>query len=332
MITFLTWCSVGLAAAGALSVGVLAVRRVQVARGDAAREAAERRLRPLALALLDGDDVDLAVLSAYDADLLASLLRRYARSLRGDDTARIAAFFADGGWVDRQLAHLSRRSAWRRATAAFTLGDMGSARAVPALVVALHDESADVRAASARSLGVLRAAVAVEPLVYALAERRIPRSVAGQALLAIGQEALPALRELETAPEAEARAFAVELVGLLGTPADGVRIVARLRDSSAEVRAKAARSLGRLGAREGTSALREALADRVPFVRVAASAALGVIGDAEALPELLDIARSDSFDPARAAAHTAARLAPGVAATEHAPHLQEAVDLLAVTS
>jgi HEAT repeat protein len=328
VITFLTWCSVALAAAGTLSVCVLAGRRVVVARAERAREQAERRLRPLALALLDGDDVDLGHLSAVEAELFAALLRRYGRNLRGDDTARIATFFEEGGWVERQLANLSRRSAWRRATAAFTLGDMGSARAVPALTAALHDASLEVRAAAARSLGVLGATDAVEPLVYALAERRIPRSVAGQALLVIGPAALPALRELETAPEAEARAFAVELVGLLGTPADGVRLVERLRDSSAEVRAKAARSLGRLGAREGTSALRAALDDRIPFVRVAAASALGVIGDVDALPALLLMARSDAFDPARAAAHTAARLAPGVAAAEESPHMQEAVDLL----
>jgi HEAT repeat protein len=332
VITFLTWCSVALAAAGALSVCVLAVRRVVVARAERRRSEAEGRLRPLALALLDGDDVDLAGLSARDADLLAALLRRYGRSLRGDDTARIAAFFDAGGWVDRQLANLSRRTAWRRATAGFTLGDMGSPRAVPALTAALRDDSPDVRAAAARSLGVLGAADAVEPLVYALAERRIPRSVAGQALLAIGPAALPALRELETAPEAEARAFAVELVGLLGTPADGVRLVERLRDSSAEVRAKAARSLGRLGARQGTSALRDALQDRIPFVRVAAAGALGVIGDADAVPELLRVARSDAFDPARAAARTAAQLAPELAATELSPHVQEALDLLGVGS
>lgn len=333
MIPFLTWSAVALAAAGAVSVCVLALRRVALGRDERARLAAEARLGPLALDLLDGSDVAPADLSEDDARVLADLLCRLGRNLRGVSTERIAAFFEGRGLVAAEIARLDARQAWRRATAAFTLGDMASPTAVPVLLEALRDRDRDVRAAAARSLGRLRAVDAVEPIVRTLAEGRIPRSVAGQALLAIGPAALPSLRALEDADEPEARAFAVELVGLLGDASDGPRLVARLRDSSADVRAKAAFALGRLGAEEGADQLRFALTDRIPFVRAQAARALGVVGDAAAVPELIEVARDDVFAAAHAAARAAARLdatqvKAAAAAPAPGPHVIEAADLL----
>ena len=333
MTAFLTWCAVGLAAATAASVCVLAARRVLVARSERRRIEAETRLRPLALALLEGDRVAVRELPERDAEVLAALLGRLGRFLRGVSRERIAAFFDERGSVDRELRLLRSRRAWRRATAAFALGDMGAPRTVPALLSVLDDPDGDVRAAAVRSLGRLAAADAVEPIVYALADARVPRAVAGQALLAIGPEALPALRALQTAPEAEARAFAVELVGLLGDASDGAPLVERLRDSSAEVRATAARALGRLGAEEGAAELRVALDDRIPFVRGQAAHALGAVGDPAAVEDLLRVARDDMFEPAHAAAQAAARLAPEVVRAAAArpgagPHLHEAADLM----
>jgi HEAT repeat protein len=333
VVPFLTWAAVGLAAAGAVSVLVLALRRIVVGRRELRRLGAENRLRPLALALLDDEQIDVGSLDEREARVLADLLARLGRSLRGVSTERIGAFFEDQGWIDRELAVLRGRRGWRRATAAFALGDMAGREAIPALVEALDDPDRDVRAAAARSLGRLAADEAVEPLVYALAEGRVPLSVVGQALLSIGPAALPGLRRLEDAPEAEARAFAIELVGLLGDASDDARVVGRLRDSSAEVRAKAARALRRLGAEEATNELRGALRDRIPFVRAQAAHALGAVGDTSAAPELIEVARTDAFEPAQAAALAASRLDPRAVAAAAArerpgPHLLEADDLL----
>lgn len=333
MITFVTWSAVILAGAAALSVCVLVARRLLLARADRRALDAEERLRPVALSLLDGQAVELGGLSRRDGEVLCLLLSRLGRNVRGASTGRIAEFLEREGWVDRQLRSLSSSRPWRRATAAYVLGDMGSQRPVPDLLSALEDSQRDVRSAAARSLGRLRAASAVEPLVRALVDGRIPRSVAGQALLAIGPAALPALHGLQTAPAAETRAFAVELVGLLGGAGDGAVLVDRLRDTSAEVRAKAARALGRLGAEEGAAELRAALDDRVPFVRVVAATALSEIGDPAAVPVLLRIAREDRFEPARAAARALGRLDPvalkkGASARGAGPHLCEAADLL----
>jgi len=333
MISVLTWGAAALAVCGWVSVCALAVRRFVLVRLERRRGKAELRLRRVALALLEGESVDLTDLNGDDADVLATVLGRFGRNLRGATTARIASFFERQGEVYRQLEALGSRRPWRRATAAFVLGDMGSRQGIASLRAALDDPDLAVRSAAARSLGRLGEPTAVEPLVQALAERRIPRSVAGQALLAIGEPALPVLRNLVRAPEPEARGLAVELVGLLGAASDGAELVGRLRDSSAEVRANAAHALGKLGAEEGAAELRGALGDRIPFVRAAVARALGVVGDADVVPELLQVAREDSFDPARAAAGAAARLDP--AAVRYAaavpgagPHLHEAADLV----
>jgi HEAT repeat protein len=329
------WASVPLAGLGLLFVCTLALRRVALAREERRSLEAEERLRPLALRLLDGATPNRK-LSHGDAERLAALLGRLARNLSGEARAHVAAFFEAHGFVARSLADLHRRQGWRRAQAAFLLGDMGSPQAVEPLIAALADDDHEVRAVAARSLGRLGDVAAVEPLVYALVQGRVPRAVAGQSLLSLGQSSLPRLRPLVHAPESEVRAVAVELIGLLGDAGEGPFLIDRICDSSAEVRAKTCRALGRLGASEAARELRTALVDRVPFVRATAAHALGALGDRSAAPSLLRQARYDSFDPAQAAARALAKVDPAslwAAARQSGgagPHVAEAADLTAV--
>ena len=309
MLRTLELVSIALAIATAAFVLVLAVRRVVLARRARRTEEAEERLRPLALALLDGE-VQGSRLSKRDALVLAAVLARYARRLTGEPRARIAVFCEERGLVDRSLRLLRSRRAWRRGAAAFALGDMASARAVPALIAALEDRDAGVRSAAARSLGALHAVDAVEPLVEALATGVVPRAVAGGALLAIGPDAVERLFELAESDDSQIRAAAIELAGLIGHAADARALVPRLRDGSADVRAAAARALARLGALEATEGVRALLGDRIPFVRAAAARALGEIGDRSSAPRLIEQATSDRFEPAHAAARALAMLEP----------------------
>jgi HEAT repeat protein len=241
----------------------------------------------------------------------------------------VGAWLTGSGALDRARGDLQARASWRRALAAYALGDMASRSSVGDLVGALDDESRDVRAAAARSLGRLGAVDAVKPLLLAQAERRVPRTVVGQALLAIDQPAVPALLLLADADGADTRAGAVELVGLIGGGSEGRVVVGALRDASAEVRAQAARALGRLGAGDAAAALRIALDDRIEFVRAAAAEALGEIGDDAALEALVEMAERDGFDAARAAAHAVVRIDPS-AATHGGPFLVEAIDMAAL--
>jgi HEAT repeat protein len=207
---------------------------------------------------------------------------------------------------------------------------MGSPGAAGDLVAALDDPDARVRAAAARGLGRLAVTDAVEPLLAAGADGRIPRLVAGQALLDIGPSALPQLLELARSGDDRERASAVELVGLIGGAVDAEPLVDALHDPAATVRASAARALGRLGADEAAARLRERLDDRIPFVRAAAADALGEIGDDEAAEQLHALARGDEFDAARAAAGALARIDPARVRRGGSEHLDEAADLLAL--
>jgi HEAT repeat protein len=317
----------------ALTTLVLGGRRLALGRRERRREDLERRLRPLALALVDGEEVDVGTLDRDQSLALAAILERYARKLSGEARERIADFFERRGDVERELDELRSRRRMRRAAAAFTLGDMGSRTAIPALIAALDDRARDVRSAAARSLGRLEAELAVPRLVRSLAGREVPRALAGHALLSIGAGAAPHLRALAAAEDADERAVAMELLGYAGEASDGALLAGALEDPAPEARAAAARSLGRLGARAEADALRSALGDPAPFVRTAAAHALGQIADRDAVERLVRQALADEYDPARAAAQALAAISPRetsrLAATPDASvHLREAAAAL----
>jgi HEAT repeat protein len=329
------WSVFALTATSVILAGTLLGRRFLSAREDARRRCAEERLRPVVLALISGDEIGDSSLTEEDAGIVASMLARYARQLTGSARANVAAFFDQHGYVESEISRLNDRRVWRRARAAFALGDMGSQRAVEPLLGTLGDETRAVRAAAGRSLGRLGAVEAVEPLVEALVRKRVPRAVAGQALLSVGPPSLPRLRALANHSDADMRAAVIELIGLLGDAHDAPLVSERLRDTSAEVRAKATRALGRLGAAEAAGEVRSALDDRIPYVRATAAIALGMIGDRDAGSALLVQARTDEFDPAQAAARALARVDPSLlwdAARRlgQGPHVAEAADLTAV--
>jgi len=332
--------ALGLGGAAVAFASILAARRILLARRERASAEAVARLRPLALRLIEGERDSLTPLGDRDARGLASVLARYARSLSGVSRERMTAFFEEHGHVDAEVDALGSRRAWQRATAAYALGDMGSARAVPALCEALDDPSRDVRSAASRSLGRLGAPGAVQKIVEGLAGGEIPHATAGQSLLDIGAAALPALRSLLSGAVGASgeiaiatRIVTVELIGLLGGPEDARLVQSRLGDPSAQVREQAARALGTLGADRAAGELRRALGDRIPLVRAAAAEALGVMRDPGAVPALLAQARDDEFEPAQAAARALLAFDPGsvLEAAGNAgagPHLQEAADLV----
>ena len=333
MLNLLEQGSAGLAAASVLLVAVLVLRRVQLAREERNRRRDEAAMLPMALTLLDETPDAAFELDDRSLLVLAGVLERFAREVRGTSRDRIAMFFERSGLVERETRGLGSRRAWRRAEAAQSLGHMSSSLAVDPLLAALDDPERDVRAAAARSLGRLGGDHAVAPLVRVLAAGRVPHAVAAHALLTIGPPALPALRRLVGEVEHEVRATAIELIGLVGDPTDAPLLEGRLRDASAGVRAKAAAGLGRIGAEGARPALRAALTDRVPFVRAAAAEAIGALGDGEAVAALERLATGADFEPARAAARALAALEPAPDFQRRAaagPHLREAADLVLV--
>jgi HEAT repeat protein len=314
---------------------ILAIRRTVLARRDRRYAEAERRVRSLAIALVEGQDGSPPVLTSADQAVLADVLGRYSRKLTGEAEARVAAYFRGTTAVRTALGELRARRMWRRAAAAYRLGDMGNPEAAPAVLAALDDGRREVRAAAARSLGRLGVVEAAVPLVQALVSRRVPNGVAGQALVELGPAAVPELRGTADHPDPDIRAAAVTLIGFVGDSHDAPIAVRALEDPSADVRRSAAETLSRIGAAGAEPPLLAALCDRIHFVRAAAATALGALGSAAALPQLLETARTDRFRPARAAAQAVARIAPRELADAAAepgagPHLHEAADLEAM--
>jgi HEAT repeat protein len=302
--------SLALALGALLTLAVLIARRSFLARAERRRREAEKRLRPLAIALVEDEPVELTVSGDGEASLLAEIMARYSRALQGDSRVRIAAFFEQQGQVERELGRLAHRRAWRRAAAAFALGDMGSSRAVSPLIAALGDRDREVRTAAARSLGRLGAVPAAPGLVEALASGAVPRAVAGQALIAIGPAAAAELHPLLGSPDESVRRAAAEVLGLIGGGADAPLLATAARDPAAEVRGAALRALGKVGGKAESGVVHEALHDRVPFVRTAAAHAAAGMGDRSAVPVLIEQARGDRYDPALAASRALVALDP----------------------
>jgi hypothetical protein len=332
---FLALIAFGLAALNLLLLAFLIGRRLWLERSGQRWQAATERARPVVLALIDGDESAGEGLSGVDAEAFASLLGRYAVALRGEARARITRWFEDHGTVARELSRLHDRRAWRRAQAAFTLGDMGSATAVPALVSALRDPSRDVRAAATRSLGRLGAEEAIAPVIDAGIDRRVPRGVVTAAVLELGTPGVPLLVPLLEHERPAVRSAAAALFGLLDIGGRTGPLVELLHDPAPEVRAAAAVALERVADASAAQALLEALGDGDETVRTAAAAALGTIGGNETVGALIQVARRDDFEPARAAAHAAARVDPARVRAEAdtpgaGPFLAEAADLAAL--
>jgi HEAT repeat protein len=331
MIEALAIAAIALTAVNVLFVAVLVARRLYLARRERESAELEARVTPFAHHLVDAGTL-ARTLDNSEEVALARVLARMSRLVKGDARANIGAYFASGSAYAAELSALDSRRAWRRAAAAFALGDMATELAVPRLLPAVDDGNRDVRAAAARSLGRLQATEAVEPLVSRLADGSLPRIVAGSALLAIGDAALPQLRALLGHGDPHVRATATELVGLLGGGSDAEALEPALADPDARVRAEAAAAMGRIGSRRAAEGLVAALSDDEPSVRAAAAAALGVVRERAAVPRLLELAETDAFEPARAAARAAFAIdrAAVEAAASRGPHLQEVVDLAAV--
>jgi hypothetical protein len=308
------------------------VNRLLVTVTDRRYAGALARVRPEVLGWIDGDDVDLRF-EGIDRRALTELLARYGRAMHGEARQRLARLSLEMGICQEVAAGLQSRRGWRRAAAAFRLGDLGAV-AVDQLIAALADPDRRVRNAAARSLGRLEAVDAVEPLVLALAGGVIARAVAGQALLDIGSSAALKLDRLLTSPDPQVRAAAAELLGRLAVGHSPI-LVAAVEDANPVVRVAVARAFGRLGTRSAAKVLPEMLDDPVPYVRAAAATATAELGLRELVPRLLTMARLDEHLPASAASHALGLLEPELLMTVESlegasAHMIEARDLLEV--
>ena len=86
---------------------VLVSRRVVLARRERRHDESERRVRPLAIALVEDGAPEVPELSSADQAVLAEVLGRYSRQLRGEANTRIAAYFHDSVALREALSDLA---------------------------------------------------------------------------------------------------------------------------------------------------------------------------------------------------------------------------------
>lgn len=109
---------------------------------------------------------------------------------------------------------------------------------------------------------------------------------AAQALVAMGERAIPALIESFADESRDIRAGAAETLVQMGEPAVD-QLIAALQDTRPEVRAGAARTLGRTGDTHAISPLIQSMGDPSGIVRIASAESLGYLGDPIAVGPLL---------------------------------------------
>jgi len=229
-----------------------------------------------------------------------------------DRTAHSAAFGAlrrttSPAVIDPAIAALKGECTSARYTAALVLGYVRGPGRIRPLTSALSDPEANVRARAAESLGLSSDRQAAEPLARALrdsngrvryeaaralARLRDPRTVgalvaamkskdtntaAAAALLAIGEDAVPAVIGALRSENALARMQAVSVLGRICDSRAVSPLIALLRDKNDGVRMVAAKALGWLGDPRAVEDLRKRERDTSVSVRDAADKALGRI-------------------------------------------------------
>ena len=213
----------------------------------------------------------------------------------GDPAVRRAAAQALGQLGDaRAVEPLSlalRNLAWQQdwhdiAAATEALGRLG-APAVPALMAALQFHSQVVRVGATEALSTI-GKPAVAPLIGLLGDADLEiREIAGQVLNSIGEESVEPLIAALHDPSTGRRVRAAKVLGDIQDKRAIQPLIGALRDAYPGVRQSAARALGNIPDASVIGPLVAALSDPDPTTRKVTALALGNLGNANAIPTLI---------------------------------------------
>jgi HEAT repeat protein len=268
----------------------------RILRGILGRRLArlERGVRPMVLAVADGQAVppELVALGGARGRAAERVIFGYLSQLRGEAADQLAEVLRRRGAVDRLLRRTHSSLAYRRAAAAEQLGLVASPQAETRLTeLVTGDHSLEVRIVAIRALGKAGSAGAAVTLLHSLSRADpVPEGVVASALLEIGPEAVPALREALAGKRAggrRQRAMAANVLGLLDDMGSWPGLVANVASGDLEVRISAVRALGRLSMPQAADTIAACLRpSEDPALRAVAARALGLIGDPHTAPAL----------------------------------------------
>lgn len=213
---------------------------------------------------------------------LEDVLLRMSDEVGEEGKARVMRLYRLGGFYDRRIKELRSRFKSRRSDAARRLGRIGDPGAVPALGQLLKDGKTEVREAALYALGRIGTPQSFQVMLTALDEGdRWAQEKIAEAAEEVGDESRRFLAEMMEDEDPFRRAFAAEILGVVGGAEEAVLLERALEDPHVDVRARAASSLGNMRSYRSRAALRRALDDPAWEVRCQAAAALGKLGDAE---------------------------------------------------
>jgi HEAT repeat protein len=296
-------------AAAVLTRVLLSYRRV---RESSARMRMRMREGVAMFAVEATDDLPRA-LTTFERGLLRETMLETAHELAGGAFDRLAARFAEAGFIAEAERALRSRVLLRRVRAAEIIGELGGSDSLPALRKGLQDREPLVRFACAHAVTRIGAEGLLGEVLVALAEDEghFSQGALAEVLLDSGPDAVTELRTLLGEPRhPRRRRLIVVVLGELRAFDAVPELTAALHHADDELCARACHALGKIGDPDSAEPLAAVAMDgaRPWFVRTAAAGACGQIGDPSTAGALVDALDSEEWYPRNAAATALVRL------------------------
>src|SRR5215210_3760823 len=197
-------------------------------------------------------------LTTFERGLLRETMLETAHELSGTAFDRLAARFADAGFIAEAERQLRSRFLLRRVRAAEIIGELGKLDSLPALRKGLRDREPLVRFACAHALTRIGAEGLLGEVLTALSEGEgvFSQGALAEVLLDSGPESVDELRALLGDPRnPRRRRLIVVVLGELRAFEAVPDLVAALEDPDDELCARACHALGKIGDQETAAPL-----------------------------------------------------------------------------
>jgi hypothetical protein len=302
---FLIWAILVVGCGAALLFCFILLQRGRTFRIEQQHAQRREQLLPVFTRYINGDAsvAELHGAVGRSLRLAEEIILHFLRDLRGTSRTRLIEAASDLGLLKQTLRDLHSWDWTRRDLAAMRLGVYGIPGTVRDLLELLRDPRIEVRYTAARSLGIIGSAEAVEALVTILGypdildtprvleivqimgpqateplRRMLATSTNGSTsdvqLLAIDlvgdlrdYSMVPTLHQMLRSTDTEKVLRALKALGRINAPLQVGELMSLARDRVWQVRAQAARAIGQLGLEEGVLLLKDGLSDQAFWVR-----------------------------------------------------------------